>query len=202
MPRAAAPLRSPAIFQTVRTFGRWDCINARQRERAKELRFAACTSLLTSPCTRRAPQNRRVLRVEAGGSLLRQTGCWREADSNRWSHFRVSTTRHRPDVAERQQRDPAPSPNSAVATITLFGQSSRRKRQRAQFHDKEKAPSVCFLGQYETSFFAEFGRSRSARRRSRQQGKFEDRGSRLISGPNQSGFCETQIRAAHALPGW
>src|SRR5438105_6290758 len=30
------------------------------------------------------------------------------------------------------------------------------------------------------------------RRRSRQQGKFEDRGSRLIPGPNQSGVCETQ----------
>ena len=34
---------------------RWDCINARQRERAKESRFAACTSLLTSPATRRPP---------------------------------------------------------------------------------------------------------------------------------------------------
>jgi hypothetical protein len=78
------------------------------------------------------------------GSLV--TRRWRKADSNRWSHFRVSTPRHRPDVAERQQRDPAPSPNSAVATITLFGQSSRRKRQRAQFHDKEKAPSVWFPG--------------------------------------------------------
>ena len=29
--------------------GRWDCINAPQRERAKESRFAACASLLTSP---------------------------------------------------------------------------------------------------------------------------------------------------------
>ena len=34
--------------------------------------------------------------------------------------------RHRPDVAERQQRGPAPSPNRAVATLTLFDQSSRR----------------------------------------------------------------------------
>jgi hypothetical protein len=34
----------------------------------------------------------------------------------------------------------------------------------------------------------------------RQLGKFEDRGSRLIPGPNQSGVCETQIRAAHAVP--
>jgi hypothetical protein len=31
--------------------------------------------------------NRGVLRVEAGGSLLRQTRCWRKADSNRWSHL-------------------------------------------------------------------------------------------------------------------
>ena len=60
------------------------------------------------------------------GTESLQTPRWRKADSNRWSHFRVSTTRHRPDVAERQQRDPAPSPNSAVATITLFDQSSRR----------------------------------------------------------------------------
>jgi hypothetical protein len=59
----------------------------------------------------------------AHGSLV--TLRWRKADSNRWSHFRISTTRHRPDVAERQQRGPAPSLNSAVATITLFDQSSQ-----------------------------------------------------------------------------
>src|SRR5437762_14198856 len=38
----------------VRTCRRWDCINVRQRERVKEARFAACTSLLTSPSH---PQN-------------------------------------------------------------------------------------------------------------------------------------------------
>jgi len=31
-------------LQKVRTFGRWDCINARQRETAKESQFAACTT--------------------------------------------------------------------------------------------------------------------------------------------------------------
>src|ERR1700730_10361047 len=48
MPQAAAPPRAARRLQTVRTFGRWDCINARQRETAKESRFAACASLLTS----------------------------------------------------------------------------------------------------------------------------------------------------------
>jgi hypothetical protein len=48
------PHRGRASF-AVRTFGRWDCINARQRERARESRFAACASLLTSPATRRPP---------------------------------------------------------------------------------------------------------------------------------------------------
>ena len=41
---ATAARRLPAS----ETFGRWDCNNARQRERAKESRFAAGTSLLTS----------------------------------------------------------------------------------------------------------------------------------------------------------
>src|SRR3984893_7667900 len=57
MPQAAAPPRAARRLQTVRTFGRWDCINARQRERAKESRFAACASLLTSPATRRRRQS-------------------------------------------------------------------------------------------------------------------------------------------------
>ena len=43
MPQAASPTAAARRLQTVRTFGRWDCINARQRERAKECRFAVCT---------------------------------------------------------------------------------------------------------------------------------------------------------------
>src|SRR6202041_1279952 len=42
-PDRGAPGRGPIAaarrLQTVRTFGRWDCTNARQRERAKESRF-------------------------------------------------------------------------------------------------------------------------------------------------------------------
>ena len=49
MPQAAAPPRPRVICKRSELFGRWDCINARQRERAKEARFAACASLLTSP---------------------------------------------------------------------------------------------------------------------------------------------------------
>src|SRR2546423_15546588 len=70
----------------VRTFERWDCIDAPQREKAKEARFAACTSLLTSPATRRMPPNCGAFRFQPRASLLRQTGCWRKADSNSWSH--------------------------------------------------------------------------------------------------------------------
>ena len=53
------------------------------------------TSLLTSPCTRRAPRNRGVLRVEAGGSLLRQTRRWRKPDSNSRSHLNEKPFRGR-----------------------------------------------------------------------------------------------------------
>ena len=49
MPQGRGSTRPARHLQTVGTFGRWDCINARQRERAKEARFAACPSLLTSP---------------------------------------------------------------------------------------------------------------------------------------------------------
>jgi hypothetical protein len=80
-PRAAAPPR-PRVIAMVRTFGRWDCINARQRERAKEPRFAACTSLLTSPATRRPPPKCGAFRLQPRGSPLRQTGFWRKGDSN------------------------------------------------------------------------------------------------------------------------
>src|SRR2546423_5952990 len=73
-------------LQTARTFGRWDCINARQRERAKGPRFAAWTSLLTSPATRRPPPKCGAFRLQPRGSLLRQTVCWREPDSNPRSH--------------------------------------------------------------------------------------------------------------------
>jgi hypothetical protein len=65
--RSCAPARGPAAaarrLRTVRTFGRWDCINARQRERAKEPRFAACASLLTSPASRRLPPECEAFRL-------------------------------------------------------------------------------------------------------------------------------------------
>ena len=51
MPQAAAPTGAARPLQTVRIFGRWDCINVRQRERAKESRFLPFASLLTSPAT-------------------------------------------------------------------------------------------------------------------------------------------------------
>jgi hypothetical protein len=71
----------------VRTCRRWDCIDTRQRERAKEARFAACTSLLTSPATRRMPPKCGPFPVQPRRSPLRQTACWRKADSNFWSHL-------------------------------------------------------------------------------------------------------------------
>jgi hypothetical protein len=81
----------------VRTFGRWDCINARQREMAKEARFAACTSPLTSPATHRPPPKCGAFRLQPRGSPLRQTGCWRKPDSNDQSRSEKSgrsETRH------------------------------------------------------------------------------------------------------------
>jgi hypothetical protein len=51
----------------VRTFERWDCINARQRERVEESRFVACTSLLTSPATRRNAAKVRGFSLSAPG---------------------------------------------------------------------------------------------------------------------------------------
>jgi hypothetical protein len=43
-----ASLRPVRHLQTVGIFGRWDCINAPQREKAKGPRFAAWMSLLRS----------------------------------------------------------------------------------------------------------------------------------------------------------
>jgi hypothetical protein len=80
--QSRGPPRLHVILQTVRTFGRWDCINARQRERPKKPRFAACTSRLTSPATRRPPPKCGAFRLQPRGSPLRQTGCWSEPDSN------------------------------------------------------------------------------------------------------------------------
>ena len=45
------PTAAARDLQTVRTLARWDCINARQREKAKESRFLPSASLLTSPAT-------------------------------------------------------------------------------------------------------------------------------------------------------
>ena len=63
-----------------KAFGRWDCINARQRERAKESRFAACTSLLTSLSCPQTTAKVRGFSVTASGftaetdCLLEETG--------------------------------------------------------------------------------------------------------------------------------
>ena len=54
VPPAAAPPQ-PRVICKPSERSRWDCIKVRQGERAKESRFAACTSLLTSPATRRTP---------------------------------------------------------------------------------------------------------------------------------------------------
>src|SRR5207302_5207110 len=64
-----------------------DCINVRQREKAKEARFAADMSLLTSPAICRMPPNCGALPVQSRRSPLRQTACWRKADSNSQSHL-------------------------------------------------------------------------------------------------------------------
>src|SRR4029077_20748594 len=71
-------------LRTVRTFRRWDCIDARQRERAKGARFAACTSLLSSPCQYGPAQKRGFFgysrgvhctdRLLAGGKRIRTAG--------------------------------------------------------------------------------------------------------------------------------
>ena len=44
MPQVAARRGRVSGCDRVKTCRRWDCINVRQRERAKEARFAACTS--------------------------------------------------------------------------------------------------------------------------------------------------------------
>src|SRR5271170_2981813 len=50
-----------------------------------------CTSLLTSPATRRPPPKCGAFPFQPRGSPLRQTGCWRKTDSNSPSHFRANT---------------------------------------------------------------------------------------------------------------
>jgi hypothetical protein len=73
MPQAAAPTAAARRLQTVRAFGRWDCITAHQRERAKASRFAASTSLFTSPAIRDGRQS--------AGLFAYSPGCTAEIDS-------------------------------------------------------------------------------------------------------------------------
>ena len=63
-----------SFCDSVRTCRRWDCINVRQRERAKEARFAACASLLTSPSH---PQNAAKVRVfsRTASAFTAETDC-------------------------------------------------------------------------------------------------------------------------------
>jgi hypothetical protein len=96
MTEAAAPPRPRVICKTVRTFERWDCITAGQRESAAESRFEDCRSLLTSQASRRTPPNCGAFRFQPRGSPLRQTGCWRKPDSNCWSHLRRRRLQERP----------------------------------------------------------------------------------------------------------
>ena len=81
MPQAAASPRA-ASFANGQNFARWDCINTRQREKAKEPRFSPSASLLTSPATCRPPPKCGAFRLQPLSSPLRQTACWREVDSN------------------------------------------------------------------------------------------------------------------------
>ena len=87
VPQAAAPPRPRLICKRSELFGRWDCVNARQRERAKEARFAACPSLLKSPATGRPPPKCAAFRRQPHDIRVRQTGCWRKPDSNSQSHL-------------------------------------------------------------------------------------------------------------------
>jgi hypothetical protein len=88
VPQAAAARR----LRAVRTFGRWDCINARQRERAKESRIAASPSLLTSPATCKPPRNCGAFHLQPRGAPLRQTRRWRRSDSNSRSHLQAQVS--------------------------------------------------------------------------------------------------------------
>ena len=62
-----------------------ECPTEKKDERDE---FAAGPPALSSPCTRRLPQNRGACRVRHWGSLQRQTPSWREADSNPRSPIR------------------------------------------------------------------------------------------------------------------
>jgi hypothetical protein len=80
--QAAAPPRPRVVCKRSEPFRRWDCINARQRERARKPRFVAYPSLLTSPATRKPPPKCGAFRLQPRSSPLRQTGCWSKPDSN------------------------------------------------------------------------------------------------------------------------
>jgi hypothetical protein len=95
-----------------------------------------------------------------------ETPRWRETDSNHRSRIEGSS-------GSPQSRQPFQT--GICGAVSQFGESVQKGLHVA-----------CFIVDIKPTPFAEFGRSRSTRRRSRQQGKFEDRGSRLIPGPKQS----------------
>jgi hypothetical protein len=137
MCQAADPTAAARHFQTIRTFGRWDCINARQRERAKESRFAAGASLLTSPATRRLPPKCGAFRLQPRGSPLRQTGCWRKPDSNSRSHMRWPPFRHRLSETRRRTQKPI---------IRGFQEKGPASPQGSSFRYRRGGPPISCIG--------------------------------------------------------
>jgi hypothetical protein len=145
VPQAAAHRGRVSFCDRVRTCRRWDCINVRQRERAKEARFAACTSLLTSPATRRMPPKCGAFPVQSRRSPLRQTGRWSKADSNPWSHFRAAPCAepYRPALTLRKPEDETRKPGRASSSCGPGFESFRplpaRCRRLSRLH------SICLV---------------------------------------------------------
>jgi hypothetical protein len=126
----------------------------------------------------------------AGGKRIRTAGPTQSQHNRATAPMSPSVS----SAAARRRRT-APLRHIAIRPIVAA------ERQRAQFHDKEKAPSLCSSVDIKPAFSEEFGRSRSTRRRSRQQGNSRTGDRDLFPARTNPGFCETQIRTAHAVPG-
>jgi hypothetical protein len=67
----ASPTAGRASFANGQNFSEVGLHQCRSERRAKESRFAACTSLLTSPATRKPPPKCGAFRLQPRGVLLR-----------------------------------------------------------------------------------------------------------------------------------
>ena len=107
MPQAAALTAAAASLPPGSALLKWDCINARQRNRAKRSLVVASSALSHVPNQAQTGATAATLAASVRGTPQRRTHRWREPDSN--LRFRVKVTVSKPP-SERPAKPPSGRP--------------------------------------------------------------------------------------------